>query len=178
MNRFTKVFTRWHLVLLLFFAAANLAGTVRPRGLLPFRTTGFPFTFATWGVGIDEFMDWHLLGLNAIVAFVAAGIVASVLTWLRCRSASVVSQAPDAEPSAAAAAELGRSATEGFGGGLSRNPRRRSPPLDRAILAAALAKNSLADSQFSTCNRLASRIEKHSCEGCSARTSAALRFLY
>ena len=102
MSRFTKVFTRWHLVLLLFFAAANLAGTVRPRGLLPFRTTGFPFTFATWGVGIDEFMDWHLLGLNAIVAFVAAGIVAAVLTWLRCRSASVVSQAPDAEPSAAA----------------------------------------------------------------------------
>ena len=102
MSRFTKVFTRWHLVLLLFFAAANLAGTVRPRGLLPFRTTGFPFTFATWGVGIDEFMDWHLLGLNAIVAFVAAGIVAAVLTWLRGRSASVVSQAPDAEPSAAA----------------------------------------------------------------------------
>ena len=33
-----------------------------------------------------------------------------------------------------------------------------SPLLDRAISAAALAQNSLADSQFSPYNRLASRI--------------------
>ena len=47
-----------------------------------------------------------------------------------------------------------------------------------ALGPAAVARDSLADSQFSTCNRLASRIEKLSCGGCSARTSAALRFLY
>ena len=58
----------------------------------------------------------------------------------------------------------------------------QQPHLPRHLIEqfrrAALAQNSLADSQFSTCNRLASRIEKHSCGGCSARTSAALRFLY
>ena len=44
--------------------------------------------------------------------------------------------------------------------------------------AAALAQNSLADSQFSPCNRLANRIKQWSGGVCSARTSAALRFLY
>ena len=88
MNRYSRVFTTWFFALLVFFAAANLAGVIRPKGLLPFRTAGFPFTVAAWGTGIEEFFDWHLLVLNALIASGVAGLVAVALTRLRCGSAS------------------------------------------------------------------------------------------
>lgn len=86
MSRFWKVFAVWFAALLLFFSLANLAGVVRPMGLKPFRFTGFPYTFAAWGTGVEEFFDWPLLALNCLIACGSAVIVAGTLATLRYRS--------------------------------------------------------------------------------------------
>ena len=58
MSRFWRVFLCWFAALIFCWLGANLAGVVRFMGLKPFRYTGFPFTVAAWGSGIEEFFDW------------------------------------------------------------------------------------------------------------------------
>jgi hypothetical protein len=87
MARFSKVFTLWVTIFLIFFALANLAGVVRPMGLVPFRFTGFPFTFMAWGVGVEEFFDIEYLLLNCLIGCTGSVLLAGALAWLRCRSA-------------------------------------------------------------------------------------------
>ncbi len=83
MSCFRKTFAIWFAVLMAFFVFANLAGTVRPIGLLPFRMTGFPFTVAAWGVGISEFIDWYALAVNlGLAVFMSSGI-ALMCAWAR-----------------------------------------------------------------------------------------------
>lgn len=90
MGRFWKIFTAWFVALMLFFLLANLAGLVRPRGLEPFRYTGFPFTIAAWGIGIEEFFDWEALGLNALIALAVSGLVAGICAPYRSRTRSSI----------------------------------------------------------------------------------------
>ena len=84
-RRFRKVFLCWFLVLLLFFAAANLAGYVRPRGLKPIGWAGFPFTFAFWGFDVEGWFDWPALALDISIAVAASAAVAWVCAVARCR---------------------------------------------------------------------------------------------
>ncbi|VTS07598.1 hypothetical protein [Tuwongella immobilis] len=86
MARFRRIFTFWFALVFVSFALANLTGVIRPRGLLPFRFTGFPFTFMTWGLGIEEYFDWQLLLLNCLIGCVGAVFIAGVLAWIRCKS--------------------------------------------------------------------------------------------
>jgi hypothetical protein len=85
MPRFWRVFVCWFVTLMLFWLSANLAGTIRPMGLKPFRFTGFPFTIAAWGRGIEEFFDWRALVSNAIIGFGASGLLAWFCAIYRCR---------------------------------------------------------------------------------------------
>ena len=78
-----RVFATWTLALLGSFAAANLAGIVRPMELLPFRYTGFPFTFAVWGTGVEEAFDVGLLLLNVVIALTVSVFVAAAITHSR-----------------------------------------------------------------------------------------------
>lgn len=94
MKHFWKIFTVWFAAFICFFVLANLAGLIRPMGLLPFRYTGFPFTFAAWGNSIAEFFNWCLLALNGGIAVMVAGLLAWGLAWRRCRK-NVLSQLPD-----------------------------------------------------------------------------------
>jgi hypothetical protein len=90
MRRFWRVFAVWFVVLAGFFALANLEGLVRPKGLLPFRSTGFPWTIAVWGFGVREFFDWSALAVNGLVAFGVSGPVALACAWARCRGSTAV----------------------------------------------------------------------------------------
>jgi hypothetical protein len=84
MSKFLKAFLAWFTVLLVFFVLANLAGLVRPKGLLPFRTIGFPVPMKAWGVGIDESFEWVALIENATLALSVSG----VLGWICARTKS------------------------------------------------------------------------------------------
>jgi len=88
MSRFWRRFAVWFTVLLIFFAVANLAGAVRPMGLKPFRSVGFPLTVSAWGVGIEGFFDWSALAVDAAVTVVASGLVAAACAWARGRARS------------------------------------------------------------------------------------------
>lgn len=92
MKSFGKAFALWFLALMLFFVAANLVGCIRNRGLLPFRHTGFPFTFAVWGYSVKEFFDWNTLFLNAGIAIATSLTGAFVLAWHRSRSLRILEQ--------------------------------------------------------------------------------------
>ncbi len=81
-----RVFAVWFAALLLFFALANLAGVVRPMGLFPYRETGFPLTFAVWGIGVEQFFEWRPLAVNGLIACGTAGLVAGALAQLRSGS--------------------------------------------------------------------------------------------
>ncbi len=80
MEVFKGRFVAWTVGILIFFTLANCAGVVRPMGLLPFRMTGFPFTFAAWGFGIKEYFAWEWLLVDAFIAIVTAFGVAYILT--------------------------------------------------------------------------------------------------
>jgi hypothetical protein len=86
MNQFSRCFVNWLAVLLVFFIVANLAGAIRPRGLLPFRYTGFPFTFAAWGYAIEPMFDSGLLALNALIGLASSIGLAWLCAWARCRA--------------------------------------------------------------------------------------------
>ena len=73
------MFVGWFAALMAWFLLANLAGLVRPHGLKPFRSAGFPLTVATWGFGIKEGFDWSALALDAALAIAASAVAASVL---------------------------------------------------------------------------------------------------
>jgi hypothetical protein len=83
---FRKVFVGWFVALTSSFLVANLIGVIRPMGLLPFRETGFPFTFAVWGVGVEQYFDYGLLILNLLTGVLASGVIAYLLAWQRYRS--------------------------------------------------------------------------------------------
>jgi pyruvate/2-oxoacid:ferredoxin oxidoreductase alpha subunit len=85
MSRFQRTFGIWFATLMGFFLLANVAGAVRQQDLLPFRYTGFPFSFAAWGDTVEEFFDWAALALNAAIAVAASGLVATVCAWTRTR---------------------------------------------------------------------------------------------
>ncbi len=78
-----KVFIGWFLALTSSFLVANLIGVIRPMGLLPFRETGYPFTFAVWGVGVEQYFDYKLLLLNLLIGILASGSIAYLLAWQR-----------------------------------------------------------------------------------------------
>ena len=98
MVRFWRGFGGWLAVLMAFFVLANVAGVVRPQGLLPFRSAGFPFTVAEWGMGVEEFFDWSALTANVAVAVYVSGVVACGCAWARSRVAAVPAPRPDGEP--------------------------------------------------------------------------------
>jgi hypothetical protein len=79
MTRTRRIFVAWFAALLAWFLLANLAGLVRPRGLKPFRSAGFPYTVATWGFGIKEDFDLSALALDTAFAIATSAVVASVL---------------------------------------------------------------------------------------------------
>ena len=79
MTRSRRIFVRWFAALLSWFVLANLVGLVRPRGLKPFRSAGFPFTVATWGFGIEDGIDWSALVLDAAFAIATSAVIASVV---------------------------------------------------------------------------------------------------
>ena len=83
MRRSRVVFAGWLVAFLAFFFVANLAGVIRSIGLKPFRYTGFPFTFAAWGMGIEEFFDWQLLAWNGLIALAVSGLGAWGCAWWR-----------------------------------------------------------------------------------------------
>jgi hypothetical protein len=85
MSRFWRVFAVWFAVLMAAFVLANLAGVIRPMGLKPFRFSGFPFTVAAWGVGVELFFDWSALALNAVVAVGVCTPVSLLCAWARTR---------------------------------------------------------------------------------------------
>jgi hypothetical protein len=89
---------------MVFFLLANFAGAVRPNGLKPFRSTGFPFTVAAWGIGVEEFFDTVAVALNAFVAITVSGLVALVCAWARSRRMT----RPNPEPTARAHAGTDR----------------------------------------------------------------------
>jgi hypothetical protein len=99
MRPFRRTFAGWCVALALFFIAANLAGTVKFVGAKPYRTTGFPFTVAAWGVGVQEFFDWSALALNMAVAAVVSPLVALLCAasraWLLKSAATRPSVAED-----------------------------------------------------------------------------------
>ena len=101
MSRFWRAFMCWFGALLIFFVMANPAGIVRPRGLLPYRFTGFSFTVAEWGFGVEEFFDWSAIYANAVVALGVSGVVGCVCALARSRDFAVSTTSPDAEPSTA-----------------------------------------------------------------------------
>jgi hypothetical protein len=78
MSRFRRKFAGWFAVLIVWFFLANLAGVVRPSGLKPFKTAGFPFTVAAWGFGIEGGFDWSALALDAAIALVTSSVVALI----------------------------------------------------------------------------------------------------
>lgn len=78
-----RLFKIWLTILLLFFVIANIAGAVKPRGLSPFRFTGFPYTFAAWGTGVEQFFDTGLLLLNCIIAIFVSSSLATAIGWVR-----------------------------------------------------------------------------------------------
>jgi hypothetical protein len=86
MSRFWKNFACLFMVLLLFFALANLVGFVRPMGFKPFRFVGFPFVYAEWGVGIKEFFDLPMLVANAAIAVGMSALLAWACSFWRCRA--------------------------------------------------------------------------------------------
>lgn len=94
MKTFGRAFAVWLVALLLCFLAANLTGLFRNMGLLPFRQTGFPFTFAVWGRTVEEFFDWNLLYLNALIAIGVSLPCAALLAWHRSRSKKTGGQNP------------------------------------------------------------------------------------
>jgi hypothetical protein len=79
MPRSRRIFVGWFAALLAWFLLANLAGLVRPRGLKPFRSAGFPLTVAAWGFGFKGGFDWSALALDAAFAIATSAVVASVL---------------------------------------------------------------------------------------------------
>jgi hypothetical protein len=76
-------FLSWFAAIMLFFIVANLIGIIKPKGLAPFRETGFPFIFAAWGVGIERFFDWGRLGLNFLVSLLSALIMSYVIVFTK-----------------------------------------------------------------------------------------------
>jgi hypothetical protein len=92
MGEFRKSFLNWFGILMAFFVLANLAGLVRPRGFLPFRTIGFPVPFKAWGTGVDTSFDWLALVANILLAFVASSVLGSICAWSRCRQNRGASQ--------------------------------------------------------------------------------------
>lgn len=83
-DRAKQRFFIWLLVLLTFFAAANLSGFVRPMGLKPFHSVGFPFTVAVWGMGVEEYTDWTMLVANCLISLVVSVLLAWCLAlWRR-----------------------------------------------------------------------------------------------
>ena len=76
-------FKFWCVFLLIFFFVSNVLGVVRPMGIKPFHSIGFPFTFAAWGVGFDFFWDWNLLAINISIAILVSVLLAMLLSWLR-----------------------------------------------------------------------------------------------
>jgi len=85
-SRFWRVFAGWFIALASFFLLANLIGAIQPMGLLPFRETGFPFTFAVWGVGVEQYFDYKLFFLNLLIGVFASGLIACLLAWRRYKS--------------------------------------------------------------------------------------------
>jgi hypothetical protein len=79
------LFARWFAAIAMFFVAANAAGCVRPMGLLPFRYTGFPFTFAVWGNGVEEYLDLGMLALNVATGIAVASLLSGVICFWRSR---------------------------------------------------------------------------------------------
>ena len=77
MTRSRRIFVSWFAALIASFLLANFAGVVRPCGLKPFRSAGFPLTVATWGYGIEEGIDWSALALDAAFAIATSAVVAS-----------------------------------------------------------------------------------------------------
>jgi hypothetical protein len=73
-----KPWSRWFVILLLGFVAANLAGLVRPMGLKRFRVAGFPVPFAAWGLGIEDSFDWQALAVDTTLAIA----ISAALAWL------------------------------------------------------------------------------------------------
>src|SRR5882762_8641785 len=92
MKQVIMVFTRWFVCLLFFFLFANLAGFVRRMDPKPFHLIGFPFTFAGWGVGMEEFCDLWALTWNGLIALVLSGAVAYVCAASRCQLSRQVPQ--------------------------------------------------------------------------------------
>ncbi len=101
MPRFWTVFSGWFGTLILFWVLANLIGLVKPMGLKPFRQTGFPFTVAAWGIGIEESFDWQALGLNALIALGISALLAWACATYRLRQASARYPMSGTEPGAA-----------------------------------------------------------------------------
>jgi hypothetical protein len=98
---FRRIFVIWFTVLLLSFVLANVTGAVRNMGVLPFRSTGFPFTFAEWGTGVPQFFDWSLLALNVLIAVIVSALGATACALGRCRTVPVRDvevAAPDESP--------------------------------------------------------------------------------
>ena len=85
MSPFRRTFLLWFLAVISFFALTNVAGAIRPRGLKPFRSTGFPFTVAVWGTGVEEFFDWSALFENVVVAVAVSGLLAGACAAARSR---------------------------------------------------------------------------------------------
>src|SRR5204862_6478378 len=83
MCRTRTIFGLWFAVLALFFLIANVIGAVRPLGLKPFRSIGFPFTFAVWGIGVDEWFSLQALVLDALIAALASTFIACLCTARR-----------------------------------------------------------------------------------------------
>lgn len=82
-----RIRATWTTVMVCFFLISNLVGFVRPKGLLPFRYIGFPFTFAAWGSGVEEGIDILMLALNIAIALVVSIAVGWAIAWVRHRSA-------------------------------------------------------------------------------------------
>ncbi len=80
-----KPFLLWFAVLTVFFALANVAGYVRPMGLKPFRSAGFPLTIAVWGTGVQEYTNWNAAVADILIALTVSLLLALGLTWWRGR---------------------------------------------------------------------------------------------
>ncbi len=73
MTCFRGVFIKWFVFGLLSFLLANTSGAIRPMGLLPFRSIGFPQPFWAWGTAVDTSFEF-----KAFMFDLAIGIMFSL----------------------------------------------------------------------------------------------------
>jgi hypothetical protein len=85
MAKIRKAFFNWFSLLMIFFVLANLAGLIRPKGLLPFRAIGFPIPFKAWGGGVDESFEWRAFVEDTVLALLGSGALGWGCAWARSR---------------------------------------------------------------------------------------------